>query len=69
MAADPLKTTKPNDAETDDPTDTVDPASDAERVGGAGRGAPQKPGERGGPEGPEPTRYGDWETGGRCTDF
>ncbi len=22
-----------------------------------------------GPEGPEPTRYGDWEKGGRCTDF
>jgi hypothetical protein len=25
--------------------------------------------EIGGPEGPEPTRYGDWEKGGRCTDF
>ncbi|WP_366653835.1 succinate dehydrogenase assembly factor 4 [Fodinicurvata sp. EGI_FJ10296] len=34
-----------------------------------GRGAPQKPGERGGGKGPEPTRYGDWEVGGRCTDF
>lgn len=22
-----------------------------------------------GPKGPEPTRYGDWEQGGRCTDF
>jgi hypothetical protein len=29
----------------------------------------QPPGEIGGPEGPEPTRYGDWEIGGRCTDF
>ena len=29
----------------------------------------QKPGEIGGPKGPEPTRYGDWEVGGRCTDF
>lgn len=29
----------------------------------------QKPGEIGGPQGPEPTRYGDWEVGGRCTDF
>ena len=26
-------------------------------------------GEIGGPRGPEPTRYGDWEVGGRCTDF
>lgn len=28
-----------------------------------------KPSEKGGPKGPEPTRYGDWESGGRCTDF
>ena len=25
--------------------------------------------ERGGPSGPEPTRYGDWERKGRCIDF
>lgn len=25
--------------------------------------------EFGGPKGPEPTRYGDWEQAGRCTDF
>jgi len=25
--------------------------------------------EIGGPKGPEPTRYGDWERNGRCTDF
>ena len=34
----------------------------------------QKPAEKlpreiGGPRGPEPTRYGDWEINGRCTDF
>jgi hypothetical protein len=28
-----------------------------------------KPAEIGGPKGPEPTRYGDWERGGRCVDF
>ncbi|NDE91062.1 MAG: DUF1674 domain-containing protein [Alphaproteobacteria bacterium] len=27
------------------------------------------PKEVGGQKGPEPTRYGDWEKGGRCTDF
>lgn len=27
------------------------------------------PKEIGGPKGPEPTRYGDWEQKGRCTDF
>lgn len=29
----------------------------------------QPPGEVGGPTGPEPTRYGDWERNGRVTDF
>ena len=28
-----------------------------------------KPKEIGGPPGPEPTRYGDWEKKGRCIDF
>jgi hypothetical protein len=31
--------------------------------------APPRPKEIGGPKGPEPTRYGDWEQKGRCTDF
>lgn len=33
--------------------------------------AERKPPEReiGGADGPEPTRYGDWERNGRCTDF
>ena len=36
--------------------------------------ATEKPGETerpesGGPKGPEPTRYGDWEKKGRCIDF
>ncbi|MEZ5823513.1 MAG: DUF1674 domain-containing protein [Geminicoccaceae bacterium] len=31
---------------------------------------PEQPaGERNGPSGPEPTRFGDWEKGGRCFDF
>ena len=25
--------------------------------------------ETGGPKGPDPTRYGDWERNGRCIDF
>ncbi len=37
-------------------------------VSGA-RGPEQKPGEIGGPSGPEPTRYGDWQFKGRCSDF
>jgi len=31
--------------------------------------APPRPKEFGGREGPEPTRYGDWEKNGRCIDF
>jgi hypothetical protein len=31
--------------------------------------APALPPEIGGQKGPEPTRYGDWEKNGRCTDF
>ena len=31
--------------------------------------AESRPKEIGGPKGPEPTRYGDWEKGGRCIDF
>lgn len=31
---------------------------------------PKKPAkEIGGPAGPEPTRFGDWEKAGRCSDF
>ena len=28
-----------------------------------------RPKEIGGPKGPEPTRYGDWEVNGRVSDF
>ena len=29
----------------------------------------EQPKEIGGREGPDPTRYGDWEKAGRCIDF
>jgi hypothetical protein len=31
--------------------------------------ADKRPKEIGGPSGPEPTRYGDWERKGICSDF
>ena len=34
----------------------------------AAKAEPQ-PAEKGGPVGPEPTRYGDWERKGRAVDF
>ena len=42
------------------------PASDAPA---SETGSPDTAIERGGPNGPEPTRFGDWENNGRCTDF
>jgi len=55
----------------------VDARRKAERVAEeAGRKAREAalargetPQETGGPEGLEPTRYGDWEKAGRCSDF
>ena len=43
------------------PAVTPDPPQDVQ--------SPAKPKEYGGPKGPEPTRYGDWEKAGRCIDF
>jgi hypothetical protein len=35
----------------------------------AGAVQPERPKEIGGPKGPEPVRYGDWEVKGRASDF
>ena len=37
--------------------------------GECGTPEPLPPTEIGGPKGPEPTRYGDWERNGRVSDF
>lgn len=54
-------------------TSPVGPTADTEAAprppGSGAKGPQQKPGEIGGPSGPEPTRYGDWEFKGRCSDF
>ncbi|KAA0577310.1 DUF1674 domain-containing protein [Azospirillum sp. B21] len=55
--------TKPKQTTADPATDRTAP--DATET----KGPEQKPGEIGGPKGPEPTRYGDWEFKGRCSDF
>lgn len=43
----------------------------AKKVGDTGKtdNLPASNSEHGGQTGPEPTRYGDWEKNGRCTDF
>ena len=45
--------------DTEDPSPAPEPAVPE----------PQPANEHGGPAGPEPTRYGDWEQKGRCSDF
>ena len=55
-----------SDDKTVSTTDTSGEATAAEPLL---KGPEQKPGEIGGPKGPEPTRYGDWEFKGRCSDF
>jgi hypothetical protein len=52
-------------------TKPVDPLPKTEHAPAAPPPAVQseKPAEHGGPKGPEPTRYGDWERNGRCSDF
>ena len=44
-----------------------EPAPAADKVGTSGELGKAK--ETGGPSGPEPTRYGDWERKGICVDF
>ena len=52
-------------------TDTTKPAPApaAEATPEPKPAAPPKPKEIGGPTGPEPTRYNDWERKGRVSDF
>ena len=54
-------------------TDTPKPAAEAEKPDPAVTPVPpekpKKVEEIGGPPGPEPTRYGDWQFNGKVTDF
>ena len=45
------------------------PLADVPEADGTAPAATPLPPEVGGREGPEPTRYGDWEKNGRCIDF
>lgn len=47
----------------------VIPEKDRKTGSPASRGPVPADKEIGGPAGPEPTRFGDWEQKGRCTDF
>ena len=48
---------------------TTSPSEPPEGGNDTASDAPEKAREIGGRKGPDPTRYGDWEKGGRCIDF
>jgi hypothetical protein len=48
---------------------TPDPVPKLPKAPESQRPPESRPKEIGGAKGPEPTRYGDWEQNGRCTDF
>ncbi len=55
---------------TEDGTDEPRAATQGERpTENAPADPPRETREIGGPSGPDPTRYGDWERRGRCIDF
>jgi hypothetical protein len=58
-----------SDMADDEKLTEINPAAEAKVPRDKPSETPAKPREIGGPKGPEPTRYGDWEVGGRCTDF
>ncbi|MFZ9652180.1 MAG: DUF1674 domain-containing protein [Steroidobacteraceae bacterium] len=67
MQNDPQGVGRPASAAVAVPSSNV-PVSSEQTVPGV-LPAAERPREFGGPEGPEPTRYGDWEKKGRCVDF
>ena len=51
------------------PEPRPDPTAENPAADTSGAPAAARPREIGGPQGPEPTRFGDWERNGRCIDF
>lgn len=56
-----------DDAATEDGKREAGPSEDGAAAKGRRRALP--PNEMGGRDGPDPTRYGDWEKKGICVDF
>lgn len=65
----PSKKVKTPVGKLDENTDGVHPNAEKEPLPPWPNNVNPHTGEVGGPRGPEPTRYGDWERKGRVTDF
>lgn len=63
----PMRPETPNSPPGDAPARPDDPR--ASEAGAAPPASDARPREIGGRDGPDPTRYGDWEKDGRCIDF
>lgn len=59
---------KPDSTASEPAQSAAAPVSD-KPAEAAPTGLAKRPREIGGPSGPEPTRYGDWERNGRVSDF
>lgn len=57
---------KPGESRSVEESSAAEPPCEHAKSEGAGN---KRPREVGGREGPDPTRYGDWEKNGRCIDF
>ena len=63
------KTDADPDIKTDMVTGVDGDAGTGDTAADPAAGDSKAPVELNGPKGPEPTRYGDWEQKGRCSDF
>ena len=61
-----MQSAQPESTESRSPTGEAEASVPAQPPAG---GDAQAPREIGGREGPDPTRFGDWEKNGRCIDF
>lgn len=59
----------PNKEQTDAIKEDLETKEEDEGEDEGGEHVNKATGEIGGPRGPEPTRFGDWERNGRCSDF
>lgn len=59
----------PRDAGSDDASTSATPPESAPAAQPLPDKDDDRPTEVGGRDGPDPTRYGDWEKNGRCIDF
>jgi hypothetical protein len=68
-AADKTENDSPQRVLTPEAQRALAEAEERRRLADARRAANPPPKEVGGRDGPEPTRYGDWEKGGIASDF